>query len=561
MISSMTNKELEVLTNIIGAVESGGQVYGNRDYGAYAPPYKNSSNEHTCTLGWCQFYGNNAKKLIQNIYDTDKNAVPAVIIPKLSVDWVATRWNPSSTEKTALISAITSAAGKKCQDNMFQESAKKTISDAEAIGVTDVGAQIMYVEIAHLGGDSAAKRIFNKASKPYTVDGIFSTLMLDQKDTSNNNQVGDKVFQSRHECCVKWIKQYIVTTSDTSTSVNIPSSSDPIQDIISIASAEVGYLEKKSNSQLDSKTENAGYNNYTKYWRDVYPAYQGQAWCACFVSWCFMKAFGLETAKKLLKHWPYVYCPTMANLFTLNANPKVGDIVIFYRNGEFAHTGLVIGVNGDQFTTIEGNTSNGSTIVANGGGVCQKSYYNSNLPGTKFCTPDYSIVDKIYGSTDTTPAASAPTTPSSIPSVLRYGSTGEAVKSYQKDLMALGYDIGSAGADGDFGNKTREATLKFQNDYGLEVDGEVGPLTLAAVSKALANKTQTTTTTQERHITPYTVKIVASALNIRSGASATYPVVGVIQDRGIYTIVDEKNGWGKLKSGAGWIFLQYTDRI
>lgn len=30
--------------------------------------------------------------------------------------------------------------------------------------------------------------------------------------------------------------------------------------------------------------------------------------------------------------------------------------------------------------------------MANGGGVCQKSYYNSNLPGTKFCTPDYSIV-------------------------------------------------------------------------------------------------------------------------------------------------------------------------
>ncbi|MCH1978243.1 hypothetical protein MCG44_00545 [Lawsonibacter sp. OA9] len=41
-----------------------------------------------------------------------------------------------------------------------------------------------------------------------------------------------------------------------------------IDKLISVASAEVGYLEKKSNSQLDSKTANAGSNNYTKYARD-----------------------------------------------------------------------------------------------------------------------------------------------------------------------------------------------------------------------------------------------------------------------------------------------------
>ena len=35
--------------------------------------------------------------------------------------------------------------------------------------------------------------------------------------------------------------------------------------VIKIAMAEVGYLEKGSNSNLDSKTGNAGYKNYTKY--------------------------------------------------------------------------------------------------------------------------------------------------------------------------------------------------------------------------------------------------------------------------------------------------------
>lgn len=167
---------------------------------------------------------------------------------------------------------------------------------------------------------------------------------------------------------------------------------EAINKLLSIAKNEVGYLEKKSNSNLDDKTANAGSNNYTKYWRDIKPSYQGQPWCACFVTWCFVQAFGQADTKKLLKHYPYVYCPTLGSLFTKNANPKVGDIVIFKHNGTFTHTGIVTSVNGDKFTTIEGNTSGASGIIANGGGVCQKSYYNSNLPGTKFCTPDWSIV-------------------------------------------------------------------------------------------------------------------------------------------------------------------------
>lgn len=166
-----------------------------------------------------------------------------------------------------------------------------------------------------------------------------------------------------------------------------------IDKVIEIAKAEVGYLEKRSNSQLYDKTANAGGGNYTKYWAEIKPSYQGQPWCACFVTWCFVQAFGQEMAENLLKHYPYVYCPTMSSLFTLNANPKRGDIVIFKHSGEFTHTGIVTSVDGDYFTTVEGNTSGGSTIIANGGSVCAKSYYNSNLPGTKFCTPNWSLVE------------------------------------------------------------------------------------------------------------------------------------------------------------------------
>lgn len=60
---------------------------------------------------------------------------------------------------------------------------------------------------------------------------------------------------------------------------------------------------------------------------------------------------------------------------------------------------------------------------------------------------------------------------------------------------------------------------------------------------------------------PYLVKVTASALNIRKGAGTNHRVVGCIGDKGIYTIVAEDNGWGKLKSGAGWISLAYTKRV
>lgn len=191
---------------------------------------------------------------------------------------------------------------------------------------------------------------------------------------------------------------------------------EAIEKVIKIAKNEIGYLEKKSNSQLDSKTANAGSNNYTKYWRDVKSSYQGQPWCAAFVSWCFMKAFGLNKAKKLLKHWPYVYCPTLGQLFTKNANPKVGDIVIFYHNGTFTHTGIVTAVNGDKFSTTEGNTSGASGIIANGGGVCAKSYLNSQMPGTKFCTPDWNIVsDASTDNSSNTAATTENTKPSKTP--------------------------------------------------------------------------------------------------------------------------------------------------
>ena len=242
-----------------------------------------------------------------------------------------------------------------------------------------------------------------------------------------------------------------------------------IEKVILIAKNEIGYLEKKSNSQLDSKTANAGSNNHTKYWRDIKPSYQGQPWCACFVSWCFMKAFGLETAKKLLKHWPYVYCPTMNGLFMLNANPKVGDIVIFKHNGTFTHTGLVTAVVGDRFYTIEGNTSGASGIIANGGGVCAKSYLNSQMPGTKFCTPDWKLVKGTSTNTSTTGGKYMFTTETVVA-----GSTGISVLLLQEILVARkfkGKDGKELELDRSAGTNTIYALNTYKKSRGMKQDG------------------------------------------------------------------------------------------
>lgn len=74
------------------------------------------------------------------------------------------------------------------------------------------------------------------------------------------------------------------------------------------------------------------------------------------------------------------------------------------------------------------------------------------------------------------------------------------------------------------------------------------------------------TSTSAQTFTPYLVKVTTSVLNIRKGAGTNYGTNGAIRDMGVYTIVAEANGqgatkWGKLKSGAGWISLDYTKKV
>ena len=59
----------------------------------------------------------------------------------------------------------------------------------------------------------------------------------------------------------------------------------------------------------------------------------------------------------------------------------------------------------------------------------------------------------------------------------------------------------------------------------------------------------------------YVVRITADALNVRKGPGTGYGIVTTVKKNEAFTIVDESNGWGKLKSGIGWIKLSYTERV
>lgn len=193
-----------------------------------------------------------------------------------------------------------------------------------------------------------------------------------------------------------------------------------IQKVIDIAMAEVGYLEKASGFNLDSKTANAGDRNYTKYGRDlnaVQPSNISKAdyWCACFQSWVFYKAFGLDMAKKVLYGDIDDYTVTMANRFksgnAFHSSPAVGDIVFFKNSQRICHVGLVYKVDGAKVYTIEGNTSSGNDIVvANGGAVALKSYALNNSRIAGYGRPKYELLagnDSIPAVVDTTATRSA----------------------------------------------------------------------------------------------------------------------------------------------------------
>lgn len=259
--------------------------------------------------------------------------------------------------------------------------------------------------------------------------------------------------------------------------------------VLEIALAEVGYLEKASNYNLDSKTGNAGKKNFTKYARDldnIPNFYNGKKngfdWCDVFVDWCFVQAYGVELAKKLLCQPSKSLgagCQYSVNYYKQAGRfhktiPKPGDQIFFSSGSVISHTGLVYAVDASTVYTVEGNTSGASSVVANGGGVKKKSYSLSYYRIYGYGRPDYSIVE----GKETIDVPEGGAKAMIGVSILKRGSKGNEVKTLQALLIKkFGISCGSSGVDGDFGAMTESAVREFQRKKNLAVDGSVGAQT------------------------------------------------------------------------------------
>lgn len=277
----------------------------------------------------------------------------------------------------------------------------------KGVSIGDLEMQLEFL-LRELGSyKSVLKALINAKSVREASDAV-----LTQYEKPKNQ--GESVKMARAKYGQQYYDQFAAASVEpvTGEKEEKTMSYDP-KKVIQVAEAEIGYLEKKSNSKLDDKTANAGEKNYTKYARDLDALgfYNGKkqsvAWCDIFVDWCFVQAYGLEAALKLTNQplgksncgagckYSRNYYKKMNRLFD---KPQPGDQVFFWpKDGiggsAIQHTGLVYAVDDTYVYTIEGNTSGANGVIANGGGVCKKKYkltYN-RLAG--FGRPDWGIAE------------------------------------------------------------------------------------------------------------------------------------------------------------------------
>ena len=140
--------------------------------------------------------------------------------------------------------------------------------------------------------------------------------------------------------------------------------------------------------------------------------------------------------------------------------------------------------------------------------------------------------------------------------ILKNGMSGADVKELQEMLIALDYDCGIWGADGEFGDSTQQAVERFQTAHGCMVDGEVGPETLDALHKAMEDAEAPVAEAQY-------VKIVNGNCYVRTAPNTDGKKLGVAHRGDIldYQGVQSADGWHLVEYNGqnGWVSGKYSE--
>ena len=157
--------------------------------------------------------------------------------------------------------------------------------------------------------------------------------------------------------------------------------------------------------------------------------------------------------------------------------------------------------------------------------------YPASCPGTNF------PFDEIAGASgkDKDNSGNKNNSNNNSSTLLKVGSRGAAVQDVQKKLVALGYNVGSTGADGVFGNATKNAVIKFQKSVGISQDGIVGSVTLTKLNEAYnnRNKGQSVTSTTSYTGKDYVRKAQVHMNNFSGAGLATDGLWGANSRKGL----------------------------
>ena len=316
--------------------------------------------------------------------------------------------------------------------------------------------------------------------------------------------------------------------------------------------AQVGYLEKRSNSNLDSKTANAGYNNYTKYSRDVdnmgLMGCQGQPWCATYQFWICAQIFGKQKALEIMGNGFYNCNSVKAHSKskgTWHSTPKLGALVIF-RNG--AHIGRVISISGSTIRTNEGNTSSGglNTVEANGGCVAEKSYTIGNSQIDGYVWIDYGEGEDFSDGTGYWKATG--TAISTVDNLyVRAEPNGEVIGELMKGNR---FEINGVTS----GSWTQVNVANI--GVGWVWTGYIqkdGAQSSEPPKQEIAGK-------QDKAERLFVGKVTASALNVRTWAGTEYPQIKSYPTLNRGNLVDVMNYTQKADDGSKWYYIRIAGK-
>jgi SH3-like domain-containing protein len=148
-------------------------------------------------------------------------------------------------------------------------------------------------------------------------------------------------------------------------------------------------------------------------------------------------------------------------------------------------------------------------------------------------------------------------TTSNIPTQIPTTVSGNYVVKVTSDTLNVRKGPGvSYGVCGELGRGEAYTIVQTQNGWGKLKSG-VGWINLSYTQKVSNSTTASATVSTSQ----YLVKVTANNLNVRKGPGASYDISATVKKGDVFTITQTKNGWGKLKSGVGWISLGYTEKL